>query len=163
MKKLIIVLVSLALVVCLVSCGNIRTYDDGFEDGYEEGFFDATLEFDHVYSRGFDNGYEIGFEDGYISAEDEHEYDVQSAAERADMYASYNSEWSVYEALQIVGVKHGFMSPGEDTDMPTNQEYKDAIKTLYLFCEFFDSKMYYTSKAKEDLTNRINEIVQNGG
>ena len=163
MKKLIAVLVSLALVVCMVSCGNIRTYDDGFEDGYDEGYFDATLEFENMYSRGFDNGYEIGFEDGYLSAEDEHELDVQSAAERADKYASYYSEYGLYEALQIVGVKNGFMSPGEDTDMPTNQEYKDAIKTLYLFCEFFDSKMYDSSKAIEDLTNRINEIVRNGG
>lgn len=163
MKKLIAVLVSLALVVCLVSCGNIRTYDDGFEDGYDEGYFDAKLELEDTYSRGYDRGYDIGYDDGYLSAEDEHEYDVQSAAERADEYAFSNSEYGLYEALQIVGVKQGFMSPGEGSDIPTNQEYKDAVKTLYLFCEFFDSKMYDTSKAKENLINRIDEIVRNGG
>ena len=56
MKKLIAILVPLALVVCLVSCGNIGTYDDGFEDGYDDGYSDARFEYADDYSEGYHEG-----------------------------------------------------------------------------------------------------------
>ena len=160
MKKFISVFtVFILLVFSLLSCSPKKTYDDGFEDGYSE----ASSKYEDHYSRGVESGYDIGYDEGYATAEADHEKDILNAVERACRYASYNSEWGLYEALQIVGVRQGFMSLGDGSEMPTDQEYTDAIKTLYLFCEFFDSEKYDTSAAMGDLTDRIDEIVREGG
>ena len=136
MKKLIAVLVSLAFVVCLVSCGNIGTYDDGFEDGYDEGYLDAKLEFEDDYSH----GYKDGCNESYCIDSDAHEYNVQVVIEAAEDYAREHTGWSVYEAWNSIGIYHDGVDP-DGFDLPTEEEYRQCVDTLVLYCEYLEGEL----------------------
>lgn len=49
MKRLIALLLTISVAVCMVSCKHRRTYEDGYADGYEDGSYDA-------YSEGYYDG-----------------------------------------------------------------------------------------------------------
>lgn len=119
MKKLIIVLVSLAFVVCLVSCGNIRTYDDGFEDGYDEGYFDASIKYEDDYSKGISKAQtaiEIYLED--------------------DMYhisSNIKDKYGIYPEVAI-GILEEYL---DDPDAISEAELHNAIYAIHRY--YFDS------------------------
>ena len=43
MKRFIATLVLFALSICLLSCSQKRTYEDGYEDGYSDGLFEGQI------------------------------------------------------------------------------------------------------------------------
>lgn len=49
MKRFIATLVLFALSICLLSCSQTRTYEDGYEDGYSDGLFEGQV---NGYSEG---------------------------------------------------------------------------------------------------------------
>ena len=137
MKKLIAVLVSLASVICLVSCGNIRSYDDGFEDGYDDGYSDAVLKMEKKFSYWYDEGYWEGSREGWI---DYLEKPGRYLEEEAVHYAREYSQWHPEEAMAIIQSYQN--KEPLDGAIPTYEEYIDAIESLLRFYEYFYCAMY---------------------
>jgi hypothetical protein len=72
MRKLLLLFIALILTISLLSsCGDVETYDDGFEDGYDMGYSDALFEYEDDYARGYEDGYNDGF--------DRQDYDYESS------------------------------------------------------------------------------------
>ena len=135
------------MAILLTSCGYSQEDLDaarasGYEDGYIDGYYNAQVECADETSSARDYGYDEGYSDGYDDGYTESKYNLEAAKSDAERYARNNSEWSLYEALQIVGIVHGYMETDDPTDAPTQREYLDAIDTLYLFGDFFDARKY---------------------
>ena len=146
MKKFATVsVVFLLSILFLLSCGQVKTYDEGFEDGYDMGYIDASVDFQDDYSR--------GYEDGYDDATNEHDYyipggysdeiidiimDIQSEAES---YASSNSEYDVESALVIVD-SYLNNKPNDWGERYSFEDFKEASLILYQFYEYFYGEHY---------------------
>ena len=141
MKRFIVIFASVALFVCLLSCGYRGTYDDGYEDGYDEGYFYAMIKFEDYYDRGYENGYDEGYWEGSQNGWIDHiEEPGRYLEEEAVHYARQYSEWHPEEAMTII---HSYQSREPiDGTLPSYEEYLEAIESLYRFYEYFYCAMY---------------------
>ena len=117
----------------LLSCGQEKTYDDGFEDGYDMGYFDASVNFENDYAR----GYEEGLRDGHHDAE---EY-FPEIIHDAEHYAAITGGWHPEEAWGIVEAYLTNM-PMDDDGIPSYDEYLAAVDSLICFYEYFYGRHY---------------------
>lgn len=130
--------------VFLTSCGYSKAdleaaRQAGYNDGYYDGRTDTLSECEEAFAQGYDEGCSDTISDlDSIFAEvvEEIESDVRDKA-----------NCTVYEALQIVGVRHGHMR--SDGTWDSYEEYLEAIDTLYFFADYFDSGLY------EDIVKRL--------
>lgn len=135
----------LSSVFFLLSCSQVKTYDEGFEDGYDMGYFDARVNFEDDYSR--------GYEDGYDDAADEHDHyipggysseiidivrEIQSDAES---YAASNSEYDIESAMIAVDC---YLNSKPDAwgEWYSLNDFKEASIVLYQFYEYFYGEHY---------------------
>lgn len=136
----------LAIVFALMfsSCGYSqedleKSRSEGYAKGYSDGRYDclaeSEIDINLIYEEGYNDGYTYGTFKNHCDIMDE----LHNIIEDAETYVSDNSEWSLYEAMQIVGLIHGYMVSYDPSEKSTQQEYYDAIDSLYLFAEYFDS------------------------
>lgn len=125
MKKLSAV-IAIAMVLCLLSACNSKTYEDGYADGYA----DAEYEIGYLTEEKFFDGYEIGYDEGYD--------EVYDAILDATDYARERTGWSVYEAWSNISIYQDGVHP-YGYELPTEEEYLQSIETLVIFCEHLDN------------------------
>ena len=134
MKKLHKIMLALTLcIMCLSSCQKKDTHKEeyygDYHDGYVDGYNDAISEND-VYKA---------YCEGYNDAYGRFEYVVLPDA--IDYVQKY-SKWHPEEALDIIDayesgeLAFGSMKVSED-------DYKEAIKSLYLYYEYYYNSNYY--------------------
>lgn len=145
MKRLIAIVASLALVICLLSCSYEGTYDEGYSDGYDDGYSDARFEMECLieekYLDRYDTGYDNGYWDGYLEAEEEYSY-YGWLEDEAIHYAREYSEWSPEEAMELIEAYQNNKHFWQDGSPPSHEEYLDAIESLIRFYEYFYCAMY---------------------
>ena len=141
MKRFVAILVLFALSICLLSCSQTRTYDDGYADGYTDGYSDAESEMLYLMEEEFLDGYDVGYDDGYWEAEDEYN-DFGWLEDEAIHYARKYSEWSPEEAIGVIEAYKNKDSFWQDGSPPSHEEYLDAIESLIRFYEYFYCAMY---------------------
>lgn len=166
MKKFAIVSAAFLLssVFFLLSCSQVKTYDEGFEEGYRTGYSDARVAFEDDYAR--------GYEDGYDAAADEHDYyvpggysyeilDIISEIRReAANYAARESENDIESAMVIVDCYLN-NKPDDCGEWYSAEDFKEASMILYRFYEYYYNGYYASNTDPVDsLTQRINEIVK---
>lgn len=147
-----ILVLPVILIFFVASCQS-EQYDDGYWHGYDAGYEAAIEEmgYDEASSDDFDAWY------GEREAYDQGKIDGMQTVYRilkkeifdVCSYSINDSPWSAYEASQIVGVVHGFLVNPEGEPMPTQQEYKEAVETLFHFYMYFETREY--TKAFDDL------------
>ncbi len=133
MKKFAVIIAILIFVLYPLSACDERTYDKGFEDGYAEGYFDSQSEHQDDYSRGYDDGFTEGF---WMGVDDHKSIIIEEAAE----YARTKTGWSVYEAWNSIGIYHEGVDP-DGFELPTEEEYRECVETLVLFCEYLEGEL----------------------
>ena len=128
MKKFFL-LVALIVFVAFstLSCASPSGYEEGYDDGYsaaKEKFSEHGYE---MYQKGYDEA-TGDFVDGIIEW-------------RAIRYAKENGGWHPEEAMCIIDAyESGSMFYGKTPI--TEKDYKDAIKTLYYYYEYFYGNHY---------------------
>ena len=133
------ILLFLLSVLFLTSCSSEKDFQNGYDSGYADGILDAHLEDEEyskkIYREGHSDGYWEGYEDSKIEF-------AQRIIEEAEDYARERTGWSVYEAWNSISVYHdGFDSYG--FDLPTDEEYRECVETLVLFCEYLDGVDFF--------------------
>lgn len=141
MKRFVATLVLFALSICLLSCSQGRTYEDGYEDGYADGYSTAESDMQYLMEEEFLYGYDIGYDDGYREAEDEYN-DYGWLEDEAIHYAREYSEWSPEEAMSVIEAYQNNEPFWQDGSPPSHEEYLDAIESLIRFYEYFYCAMY---------------------
>ena len=134
MKRLIAVLVLFTFAIFLMSCSYEGHYDDGYGDGYIDGYSDAEFDMQYVLEEELLDYYDAGYYDGYDDGYDE----VYNAVEEATAYARSQTGWSVYEAWNNISIYNDGVNP-YGHDLPTEEEYRQSIETLVIFCEYLDN------------------------
>ena len=145
MKRFFATLVIFAMSICLLSCSQNRTYEDGYADGYS----DAESEVQCLMEEEFLDGYDIGYEDGHREGRNDssESYDtgyeagyseVYDAIMDATDYARTQTGWSVYEAWNNISIYNDGVHPYGHA-LPTESEYLQCIETLVIFCEYLDN------------------------
>ena len=130
-KIMLSVALCLGLIFGLSSCIDSQAYEDAYFDGYEDGRFDASSEFRshsfEMYLNGYDEAYR-DFADTVFS-------------DYAIWYAREFSEYHPEEAMCIIDCyERGERYCGQ---LPiTEEDYKDAIESLYRYYEYFLNGMY---------------------
>lgn len=141
MKRFVTTLVLFALSICLLSCSQGRTYEDGYEDGYADGYSTAESDMQYLMEEEFLDGYDIGYDDGYREAEDEYN-DYGWLEDEAIHYVREYSEWSPEEAMSVIEAYQNNEPFWQDGSPPSREEYLDAIESLIRFYEYFYCAMY---------------------
>ena len=124
---------------CFASCDR-PTYEDGYIEGYSDGYSAAESDMEYLSEEEFEDGYDIGYEDGYFDAEDEYS-DYDWLEHEAAHYAREYSEWHPVEAMEIIDAYQN-NEPLDGDGIPSEEEYLDAIESLYRFYEYFYCAMY---------------------
>ena len=141
MKRFVTTLVLFALSICLLSCSQGRTYEDGYEDGYADGYSTAESDMQYLMEEEFLDGYDIGYDDGYREAEDEYN-DYGWLEDEAIHYVREYSEGSPEEAMSVIEAYQNNEPFWQDGSPPSREEYLDAIESLIRFYEYFYCAMY---------------------
>ena len=138
MKKPLALLCLLLVAVSLISCGSNGYYDQGYEDGYAEGLADGRVEAElELYDNRFEAGYDIGYDDGYYEGHDDGYDEARLIIDMASEHAREQTGWSVYEARNNIAIYHDGVDP-HGHELPTEEEYRQSVETLVLFCEFIE-------------------------
>lgn len=137
---------AMVLVVLLASCGT-ETYEDGYEAGYIDGYAEAQLEVGDLCEKEFSDGYEMGYDDGFVEGSEEGWIDnIEEPAryieEEAVHYAREHSGCHPEEAMVIIYSYQNKELLHDDRSLPTQDEYIEAIESLYRFYEYFYGAMY---------------------
>ena len=120
-------------------------YQSGYDDGYSDGFYDGHDDRDSsTYNDSYYNGYEAGKSDSYDSAYYDGYYDGYDDCYRDfctiiyDDAENYSCESGCHpeDALAIIDSYEGRTTYWEGP-LPTEEEYHDAIESLYYFYEYF--------------------------
>lgn len=130
MKKLL-AFVAISTALCLLSACNNKEYECAYNDGYNDGYSCAEFEIGYLAQEKFSDGYEIGFDDGYDN--------VCGTISDAMDYAREKTGWSVYEAWNNISIYNDGVHPF-GYDLPTEEEYRQSIETLVIFCEYLDNE-----------------------
>lgn len=127
MKKQAILLAVVVLITMLTSCGYTQSdLEDARKDGYSDGYVNG-------YETGYDDGFEIGYDFCYEEYNDEMKYELECA----QSLAREETGWSVYEAWNNILIYNDGIDP-YGNDLPTDEEYRQSIETLVVFCEYLD-------------------------
>ena len=124
MKKIIAIVAAIFVVLW-----SFKMFDGGYESGNTTG-----------YDNGYEDGYEAGYEWGYIQAEDEYNY-YGWLEEEGIHYARKYSEWSPEEAMYVIRAYQD-NEPLYHNAVPSEEEYIDAVESLFRFYEYFLYAMY---------------------
>ena len=113
------------------TAGSKAAFSSGYSEGYEEGRSDGyseSLAEDYLRNEYFMEGYQEGL------------FQCQVKLDSAVMYASENSELHPEEAYWTI---YSYTS-GEpiDGEIPTRQEYSQAVHCLLMFFEYFYEKKF---------------------
>ena len=100
----------------------IRTYDTGYEEGKSIG-----------YDIGYDDGYNMGYEEGKNL--------ISESEDDATKYAKRFSEWHPEEAMMIIDAYEN-NEPFLGDSPPSENDYRNAIQSLYHFYEYYYCGMY---------------------
>lgn len=100
--------------------------------GYDAGYSDADTDFFEGYDYGYDEGYNEGYDEGYNEGFSDMEWEFEEAVDHARDY----SEWHPEEAAMLIEEYQN--GTGEYTE----EEYLDAIESLYRFFEYLYYNMY---------------------
>lgn len=139
MKKLLIFLILLLVAVSLISCGGNGYYEQGYEDGYAEGFAAGHLEAElELYDKRFEAGHDVAYDDGYYEGHDDGYDEARLIIDMASEHAREQTGWSVYEAWNNIAIYHDGVDP-HGHELPTEEEYRQSVETLVLFCEYLDN------------------------
>lgn len=127
MKKFLFVALCISLCLCLTACES----EDSYLNVYEDGYYDASVEFSEHSHEMYEEGYKEAYRDfseGIIWYEAIH-------------YARQFSEWSPEEAMCVIDAyESGTLYYGS---LPiTEQDYKEAVESLYHYYEYFYNAMY---------------------
>ena len=146
MKKHAAIFAVMILAVCFLSACGKGTYEEGYADGYDEGYSDAEFEMEYLMEDEFLDGYDIGYDDGYDEGSDDGWVDNIDEIgwffeEEAVHYAREHSEWHPEEAMGIIEAYQN-REPLYDNAIPNEEEYLEAIESLYRFYEYFYCAMY---------------------
>ena len=136
----------LSSVFFLLSCSQVKTYDEGFEDGYDMGYFDARVDFQDDYSRGYENGYDDavseydfyvpgGYSDEILDIISEIHWDAAN-------YAARESENDIESAMVIVDCYLN-NKPDDWGEWYSLEDFKEASLILYQFYEYFYGEHYH--------------------
>lgn len=130
MKKILLITLIGTLFLCLSSCER-SIYEMEREAKREAAYNDG-------YEAGYDEGYGEGYGEGYNEAFDHFSWIVNSDAVH---YAREYSDWHPEEAMCIIkAYENGELAFG---NMQVSEEdYKEAIESLYRYCEYFYYDMY---------------------
>ena len=129
MKKLLAALLLLSLFFVSSCSNNVHTYKDGYDDGYEDGLHNGRYA-----------GYEDGYEDGYEAGSENYKEHGWWFEEQAVDHAREYSEWHPEEAMEVIDAyENGKPVYGS---VPTLDEYRDAVKSLYYFYDYFYCALY---------------------
>lgn len=119
------------LIFCLLSCEKQKTYEDGYNDGYEDGYFDASNELS-------DYGFDM-YQEGYDEAYGDFVYGI--IEDEAVHYAVEHGGWHPEEAMCIIDCYEKGYDYCESL-LITEEIYKDAVKSLYCYYEYFFNAWY---------------------
>ena len=146
MKRFIAIAALFTLVICLLSCSYEGTYDEGYSEGYDDGYSDAKFEMEYLieeysdrYDIGYDDGYWEGSREGWI---DHLEEPGRYFEDEAVHYARKYSEWHPEEAWMIIEAYHNNEPLPEESAVPSEQDYLEAIDSLIYFYDYFYSARY---------------------
>lgn len=108
------------------TAGSKAAFSSGYSEGYEEGRSDGyseSLAEDYLRNEYFMEGYQEGL------------YECQAKLDSAVMYARENSELHPEEAYWTI---YSYTSEEPiDGEIPTRQEYSQAVHCLLMFFEYF--------------------------
>jgi hypothetical protein len=141
MKKWL-ALLSIFALICSSSCsGMVHTYEEGYDDGYENGYREGRYEgYDEGEFYGYEEGYEDGSEDDYFEWYDDLPEYARYLEDEAVHYAAENGGWHPEEAGVIIDAYiNGKSVYGS---MPSKEEYREAVESLWYFYDYFYSAMY---------------------
>lgn len=130
MKKYTALLAFSAVLVTLLASCSSETYQDGYEAGYTDGYAEAHQKCEYLCEEEFFEGYEMGYDDGGD--------DVRVAIDDALDYAREQTGWSVYEAWSNISIYNDGVHP-YGYAIPTEEEYRQSIETLVIFCKYLDN------------------------
>lgn len=123
------VILCISLIICLISCG--RSIYEMEQDAKRES----------IYNQGYEVGYQEGEWEGFANGRNEANNDFEwiIGFDAVD-YAREYSGWHPEEAMCIIQAYEAG-KPYGDTVI-TEQIYKDAVESLYRYCEYIYYKMY---------------------
>ena len=138
MKKNITTLIMLMVIIfSFTSCY--------YQENYKEDYYDI---YNNGYNEGYDDGYDIGREDGYYDGVEDGWQDnideigwwfegnaIRYARERSSGGWVPEEAWGIIEAYQN-------NEPLYDNEIPSEQEYHEAVDSLICFYEYFYGKHY---------------------
>lgn len=132
-KRLFLILLCSTLIFGLSSCDKQESsYNGEYDDGYQEGHWDG---FDDGYDEGLWEGYKEGFDEAYYRFEN---LSLHDAARYAEEYGGWHPE----EAMEIIDAyENDELAFGKMS--VTEEDYKKAAKSLYLYYEYFYNGLYH--------------------
>lgn len=98
-------------------------YYEGYDEGYYAGYDDGNL---MGHSEGYDEGFDL----------------VREAEWTAVEYAIENCRWCPEEAMSIIDAYENGEAFYEDGAPPSKEDYKEAVRSLYYFYDYFYCGMY---------------------
>lgn len=126
MKKLICILTTISICICLSACGNYSSYDEGRGDGYSEGY-------ESGYNKGFYDGHEEGYSEGYSVATSEYEesggHDQENWDGAYDLYSAINDE--VGDLGYYIGYDEGY-------NLMPYHHFSDKEELKGIFADYVD-------------------------
>ena len=137
-RKCALFVICLLLVLSLSACERsiYEKREAAFNDGYDVGYIEGEWD-------GFDNGYDEGHSEGYKEGFDEAYYSFEAIAlHDAARYAEKHGGWHPEEAMEIIDAyENDELAFGKMR--VTEQDYKKAVKSLYLYYEYFYNGLYH--------------------
>lgn len=132
MKRFFATLVIFALSICLLSCSQNRTYEDGYADGYS----DAESEMLYRMEEELLDEYDIGYEDGYYEGIADAQHDIANRMEDElwDIGWDIKTEYGIHpgEAIEILA-NYAYVP-----DEVGETELLNAIQAIYHY--YYDSQ-----------------------
>ena len=139
------ILIIVILIVTLVSCNNGRSiyemerdaesealeslYDEGYEEGSSSGYYTG---YDEGYSEGYSKGYDEGYNEGYSEVMAHFENIIEYDA------IHYAREYSIFHPEEALCIIDDY----ENGEPVTEEDYNEAIESLYRYCEYLYYKEY---------------------
>lgn len=125
MKKCLLFLIVAVIASLVLPACSTQTYEDGYREGYQDARFEIESEYDlYVAER-----YLEGYSDGYSR--------IKDSFSDAEYYACDHSVYHPEEAMWIIDTYESCEPYWRNGAPITEQEYMDAVKSLYYFYEYY--------------------------
>ncbi len=131
-KRILSLALCMLFTISLFSCEKQETSNDDYNEGYDAGYEDGL---DEGYDEGHWEGYKEGYGEAYCRFE---EIALLDASRYAEEYGGWHPEeaMDIIDAYESGGLAFGYMTV-------TEEDYKKASKSLYLYYEYFYNGLYY--------------------